>query len=87
MLQTSTLDTQFHTPAPVLRNPIDANINPSTVHQVPICGTRAALPSLSISNSPVPIRKPSKIRAKKPTFSYIFILRFNRNKENYEWMK
>ena len=91
--------TQFQTPAPELRNPSDVTITPPPTG-TPFCPSPrrpAALPSfsLTLSESPVskPVPKPSQKRAKKrvrtpsPKVSPIPILRFNRNRENDEWMK
>ena len=88
--------TQFQTPAPP-SNPSDVTITPPPTGTpfCPVPRRPAALPSLSLtlSESPVPNRKPSQTRAKKrvrtpsPTVSPIPILRFNRNRENDEWMK
>ena len=91
--------TQFQTPAPAPEIPSDVTITPPPTG-TPFCPAPrrpAALPSLSLtlSDSPVPTSKTSqsqkrtkkRVRTPSPTVSPIPILRFNRNRENDEWMK
>ena len=63
-----TVDTQFHNPAPVLRNPRcqhqPFNRPPSARPRNTCCPTKQASQSVNLL-CPVPIRKPSKIRAKE----------------------
>ena len=78
-----TVDTQFHNPAPVLRNPRcqhqPFNRPPSARPRNTCCPTKQASQSVNLL-SPSGSRQKSEL--KKPTFSYISIIRFNRNKEN-----